>query len=333
MRIFSSVLLLGFIFLVPSYVAAQQPTLLLTGKLGSAQKQIVTSPRSSRWNIQIQWLEEEGKVVEKGDLVAVFDGSLMQSQLEVNQERLETEKLELTQKKMELEQKFLEAQGDVEVATMRVAQAEIEAGVPDGQVSDFDKGKYKLTLQRSKMESVKAQEKLTLAKEALQTGVQKQLIEIARIEEDIRFQKNRLSKMSIEAQFKGPINYAMHPWTGEKMAAGINVQAAWNILDVQAIENFQIESWVHEIDVDKIEQQQTVELVLDAYPSKRFKGKLLFVSTQAEKKSQWSNSVYYPVIYQFENEPQLKLLPGMSVRVTVPQGPTTASVKSTQDGE
>ena len=168
------------------YALAQSPPLLLTGKVGSAQKQVVTSPRSSRWNIQIQWLEEEGKVVKKGDLIAVFDRSLMQSQLEVNQERLETEQLELTQKKMELEQAYLEAEGDLAVAKLRVEQAKIEAGVPEGQVSLFDKGKYQLALQRATMELVKAEEKLTLAKEALRTGVQKQLIEIARIRKLIK---------------------------------------------------------------------------------------------------------------------------------------------------
>lgn len=296
--------------------------MLLTGKISSAQKQNVTAPRSSRWQIQIQWLEEEGKVVEQGDMIAVFDGSLIQSQLEVNQERLETEKLELTQKTMELEQAYLEAKGELEVAIMRVEQAKIEAGVPEGQVSQFDKGRYELTLQRTRMEQSKAQEKSKLAEEAMRTGIEKQRIEIKKIEEEIAFQKKQLSNMSVTAQFKGPITYATHPWNGEKLAAGMNVQAAWNVLDVQAIEDFQIESWVHEIDVDKIRNQQDVELVLDAYPNEKFKGTMAFLSTQSEKRPQWSGSVYYPVIYRFSKEPDIALLPGMSVRIVVPQSET-----------
>lgn len=309
--------ILILVVLFPFSGIAQNQPLLLTGKVSSAQKQIVTSPRSSRWQVQIQWLEEEGKVVNKGDLVAVFDGSLIQSQLEVSKERLETEGLELTQKTMQLEQDYLEAKGDMKVASMRVEQAKIEAEVPSSQVSQFDKGKYELTLQRAKMEHAKAFEKLTLAEQALITGVKKQGIQIKRIEEDIAYQQKQLVAMSVKAQFSGPITYATHPWTGEKIAAGMNVEAAWNILDVQSSGNFQIETWVHEIDVDLIRNQNQVTLVLDAYPTKQFSGQLKFISTQSEKKQQWSDSVYYPIVYSFAKMPDIKLLPGMSVRVFV----------------
>lgn len=309
--------LFSFVLLMSPDVFAESHPLLLTGKVSSAQKQVVTSPRSSRWQVQIQWLEEEGKVVNKGDLVAVFDGSLIQSQLEVSKERLDTEGLELTQKTMQLEQDFLEARGDLRVAVMRVEQAKIEASVPDAQVSQFDKGKYKLTLQRAQMERAKASEKLTLAEQTLRTGIKKQGIQIKRIEEDIAFQKKQLEAMSVTAQFSGPITYATHPWTGERIAAGTNVEAAWNILDVQASGNFQIETWVHEIDVDLIRNQSEVTLVLDAYPTKQFSGQLKSISTQSEKKQQWSDSVYYPIVYSFAKMPDVKLLPGMSVRVVV----------------
>ncbi|MDO6713349.1 HlyD family efflux transporter periplasmic adaptor subunit [Aliiglaciecola sp. 2_MG-2023] len=299
-------------------VLAKGESLLLTGKISSAKKQVVTAPRGRSWNIQIQWLEEEGKMVEAGDLIAVFDGSLIQSQLEANEETLETEQLELTQITMDLEQEYLEAQGALTIAQMRVEQAKIEANVPESQVSQLDKGKFELTLQRTQMELIKAEENLKLAEQALLTGIEKQRIQIRLIEDEIRYQRSQMEKMSVTANFKGPISYAIHPWSGEKMAAGINVRAAWNIIDVQATDNFQIESWVHEIDVERLKANKNVELVLDAYPSKKFKGKLTFLSTQTEKKVQWSNSVYYPVIFQFVDTPELTLLPGMSVRVDVP---------------
>ena len=75
--------------------------LLLTGKIGSANKQVVTAPKTERWQIQVQWLAEEGKVVNVGDPVVTFDGSSMQSQLDVSEEQAETLKLELKQLEME----------------------------------------------------------------------------------------------------------------------------------------------------------------------------------------------------------------------------------------
>lgn len=305
-------LLLGFV------ANTQAEELVLTGKVSSAKKQIVTAPRTTRWQIQIQWMEEEGKVVNQGDRIVVFDGSDVQSQMEINEERAETLTLELKQTKMELEQKLTEAQGDLKVAKMRVAQSRIEAEVPSSEVSLYDKGQYQLTLQRMLLEQVKAEEKLKLAKEELRTGVQKKRLDLMKVQEDIAFQKRQLEKMNVLAEFTGPVTYAMHPWNGQKMAAGINVQASWQVMDVQATENFQIESWVHEIDADKLSARRKVALALDAYPEKRFSGELAFMSTQSEKKEQWSSSVYFPVVFTFEKMPKIKLLPGMSVRVLIP---------------
>lgn len=305
---------LYIVFILPVYAQAQSP-LILTGKISSAQKQIVTAPKSSRWQVQIQWLEEEGKVVNKGDLIAVFDGSDIQSQLELNREKAETLELELTQSEMELGQTVFEAEGQLKVALMRVELATIEASVPASEVSQFDKGNYQLTLQRALLEQVKAEERLELQKQAFRTGVQKKKIELLKVLEDIAYQESQLTKMSVTAELTGPITYAMHPWGNQKIAAGINVNASWQILDIQGSDDFQIESWVHEIDADKISSSGEVDMVMDAYPGLRFQGKLLSKSTQSEKKAQWSNSVYYPLIFTFKQPPEQTLLPGMSVRM------------------
>ncbi len=304
------------LFALPFQLMAE--LLVLTGKVSSAKKQVVTAPKTSRWQIQIQWMEEEGKVVNEGDTIVVFDGSDVQSQLEINEERAETITLELKQTKMELEQKLTEAEGQLKVARMRVDKARIEASVPASEVSQYDKGQYELTLQRMLLEQVKAEEKLKLAKEELRTGVQKKRLDLLKVGEEITFQQRQLKNLNVTAQFTGPVSYAMHPWSGQKMAAGINAQASWTILDVQATENFQIESWVHEIDADKLSRDVKVDLALDAYPNKRYQGELAFKSTQSEKKEQWSGSVYFPVTFTFSKIPKEKLLPGMSVRILVP---------------
>lgn len=292
--------------------------LLLTGKISSAQKQIVTAPKTGRWQIQIQWMEEEGTVVDEGDPIVTFDGSTLQSQLDINIERAESVELELKQTKMDLEQALLEARGNLNVAEMRVEQAKIEANVPEEQVSQYDKGQYELTLQRRYFELFKAQEAMELAEEGLRTGVQKKDLELLKLKEEIAFQQRQLNTMTVTADFSGPVSYAMHPWSGQKLDAGINVQAAWQVMDLQAINDFQIESWVHEIDAPKVEEGEIVDVIFDAYPERRFKARLDFKSTQAEKQQQWSNSVYRPLTFIFPEEPDISLLPGMSVRIEVP---------------
>lgn len=312
-----SLLIAIFISLQSASMSYAEEPLLLTGKIASANKQIVTAPKNSRWNIQIQWLEEEGKVVEQGDLIATFDGSNLQAEIDTLIERKETLELELKQTTISLQQALLEAQGSVAVAKMRVEQAKIEANVPDGQVSSFDKGQYQLTLQRQLFELFKANEALDLAEQALESGVNKKQLELTKVEEQIKFKYEQLDNMSVTALYTGPVNYALHPWSGDKLSAGINIQSSWQVLDVQAIGNFQIESWVHEIDAPRVQQGTQVNVVFDAYPQQTFKAELMYKSTQAEKMNQLSNSVYFPLTFTLSTQPRFELLPGMSVRIEV----------------
>lgn len=310
------VALLGCVSIVFAETSSPS-TFLLTGRISSADKQVVTAPRSARWQVQIQWLEEEGKVVEAGDLIATFDGSSIQTEVDTLTDRQETLELELKQTTITLRQGLLEAKGAVEVAKMRVAQAKIEASVPDGQVSDFNKGQYELELQRQLFELFKAQEAKKLAEQALASGVSKKQLELTKVKEQIAFKLGQLDKMSVYAQYTGPINYALHPWTNEKISAGINIQSSWQVLDVQAIGNFQIESWVHEIDAKHVQVDDRVTVIFDAYPTYRFQATLTYKSTQAEKLGQLSNSVYFPLVFKLNAAPAFEILPGMSVRIEV----------------
>lgn len=291
--------------------------LLLTGQVSSSAKQVVSAPQSSRWQIQIQWMEVEGAIVEEGDTIALFDGSNEQGRLEQNSESLERQVLELTQLKMEQDRKYSEAQGSLTIAKMRVEKAQIEASVPASDVSQYDKGQYDLALQRAMLEQVKAEEALRRAAQERETEVQKKRIDIQKIKEDIAYLEGLLAKMNVAATMSGPITYAMHPWTQQKIAAGNNLQPSWKVMDVQATSNFQIETWIHEIDAVSLNANTKVRLVIDAYPDKSFEGYIEAISSQSEKRAQWSKSAYFPAIVKFSKTPDINLLPGMSVRIHI----------------
>jgi multidrug resistance efflux pump len=294
-----------------------QAELVLTGQVSSSAKQVVNAPQASRWQIQIQWMEEEGAIVNEGDIIAVFDGSNEQARLDQNIESLERQVLELEQMKMEQDSKYKEAQGSLTIAKMRVEKAQIEASVPATDVSQYDKGQYDLALQRAMLEQVKAEEALRRAEEERRTELQKKNIDIQKTEEEITYLEGLLAKMSVSATMTGPITYAMHPWTQQKITAGNNLQPSWKVMDVQATNNFQIETWIHEIDAVELNDKTKVSLVVDAYPSKSFEGHIETISSQSEKKSQWSKSSYFPAIINFKETPNINLLPGMSVRIHV----------------
>lgn len=297
-------------------LSASEVSKLFTGIISSSENQIVTAPKTNRWQVQIQWMADEGSIVEKGDLVAVFDSGGIESQLEVNEEKLETDSLELLQLEMEQGQAVLEAEGALKLAEILVEKTRIEASVPDGEISAYEKGKSVIEYEKALTAKIKAQENLKLRREEQQVEISKKKIEILKLEENIAYQRSQLEKLSVKAMVTGPVTYAMHQWMKQKLAIGMNIQASWKVLTVQAASTYQVTTWIHEVDAARINPLQgEYTLTLDAYPETSYSGKVLEVSSQAEQKSLWSDSAYYRVDIGFAEPLQQAVFPGMSVRV------------------
>ena len=309
-------LLMLFFFLVASHVKANDQVTLLTGIITSSKYHLVTAPKTNRWQVQIQWMADEGSIVKEGDLVVVFDSGGIESQLEVNQEKLETDALELLKLEMDKGQAVLESDGTLKLANIMVEKTRIEASVPDGEISAYEKGKSVIEYEKAITAKIKAEENYKLKLEEQQVQLTKKKIEILKLEELIAYQRSQLEKLSVKANVTGPVTHAMHKWMAQKVATGMNIQASWDVLTVQAAATYQVTAWIHEIDAVRIDlQQSTFVLTLDAYPNQFYSGKMLSVSSQAEQKSQWSDSAYYRVELGFVEPLKQAIFPGMSVRV------------------
>ncbi|MBE1287342.1 MAG: HlyD family efflux transporter periplasmic adaptor subunit [Alteromonadaceae bacterium] len=309
--------IITFVLCFSALTWAQDVPLVLSGKVSSAAKQIVNAPRSSSWQIQIQWMAEEGDIVQKGEPVVVFDGAATQAQLEQNKERLDTLNLEFKQLKMRLEQAVTEAQGRLAVAQMRVAKARIPVSIVSDTLNAYQRGQNELALERALMEQGKAREAVIEAEQQLKAGLEKKRIDILQIEDEITYLAGLMEKLNVTAQHTGSVSYALHPWYGRKLRSGMNVQQSWKVLDVQASTDLQIESYVHEIDALILKEGDPVTLTFDAFPGSYYSGTIASISRQVEKNPQLSNASYFPVIIEFNEVPERDLMIGMSVRIDI----------------
>lgn len=309
-------LLTSTLLLVASYASANDQVTLLTGIITSSEYHLVTAPKTNRWQVQIQWMADEGSIVKEGDLVVVFDSGGIESQLEVNEEKRETDALELLKLEMDKGQAVTEANGALTLANIMVEKTRIEASVPDGEISAYEKGKSVIEYEKALTAKIKAQENYKLMLEQQQVEINKKNIEILKLQELIAYQRSQLEKLSVKANVTGPVTHAMHRWMAQKVAIGMNIQASWDVLTVQAASTYQVTAWIHEIDAARIDlQKSTFALTLDAYPNQSYSGEVLAVSSQAEQKSQWSDSAYYRVELGFIEPLKQAIYPGMSVRV------------------
>lgn len=98
---------------------------------------------------------------------------------------------------------------------------------------------------------------------------------------------------------------------GQTVAASFNTPTLFTI--VNDLTRMEVETSVDEADIGKVQQGQRVEFTVDAYPDKKFEGKVSEVRLQP---TTTNNVVTYAVILSAPN-PEKKLMPGMTASATI----------------
>jgi multidrug efflux pump subunit AcrA (membrane-fusion protein) len=114
--------------------------------------------------------------------------------------------------------------------------------------------------------------------------------------------------------------YAVDEWSGRKVQVGDTVFATYPVATIPDLKSLLVQAWISETHIQRIKSGQTVDLTLDAYPDKQYKGVIREVSKSADSVRRWGKSSYFRVDIGMEKlEPDI-MKPGMSVRCEV-RGP------------
>ena len=150
---------------------------------------------------------------------------------------------------------------------------------------------------------------------ANKVALTKQKLTIQKYQQQLKYNQNKFKKMSVYAQRSGPVLYANHPWSGEKVFVGMTAQPAWKIAEIPSLNGLYIEAWVHEVDHKNLILNSQAKLKFDAYPHTALTAKLTDISTQPEAQKEWGNDVYYRTVFEFDTNTNFKILPGMSAQL------------------
>jgi multidrug resistance efflux pump len=249
---------------------------------------------------------EEGGSVQKGQIIAVIDSTLLKAQLKQAKAILEMAEIELLKSKyrirktryrieaakisMEKWQYYLETQkklfniGAIHQSELDKAEISYEKSLADYKSSLEDLSSLQVTSKEGRSET--------------ETKAFKARADV----EEIRF---RLKKCTIKAPISGLVAIK-RKWSGERVSPGDSVIVT--LLDTKDV---YAEVDVNEKDMGLIEIGQEVETRADAYPDLPFSGKVRMISPTVD-----TNSRTVKVRVKIANDKQL-LKPGMFVRVNI----------------
>jgi hypothetical protein len=284
----------------------------ITGELQAKNKEDITAPaelrqsRSIRFSdIKIQDLVPEGTVVDSGQYVATLDRSALSNRLKEIEDELEKS-----------QQQYLKTQLDttLQLRSLRDELINLNFELEERQIV-LDQSKFEppatqrqalISLERADRNFSQAKHNYKLKKEQAEASMREVAINLARQERERQEMLDVLKKFVVYAPKPGMVIYHRE-WSGQKRKVGSSV-SPWD-LTVATLPDLSVmisKTYVNEIDVSKLKENQEVRVGVDAFPDKNYTGVVTEVANIGEQLPNTDAKVFEVTVKVNEYDPILR---------------------------
>jgi multidrug efflux pump subunit AcrA (membrane-fusion protein) len=297
-----------------------QSTIVLTGSLTALRSEEFKVPITETWRVQLKWMVKEGETVKPGDPVVRFDTASLASSIETAQDSLKTKWEEKSQKEAEYENQKYELDVEVKKADNDNRQKALDASIPKGLESMYEYDRKQLEKKISDNALAAALRNRSVKLAEMESQIKTLTIDVEELEAKLKKLQDSLNALTLIARTEGAVIYAVEEWSGRKVQVGDSVFATYPVATIPDLKSLLVQAWISETHIQRIKSGQSVDLTLDAYPDKQYKGVIREISKSADIVRRWGKSSYFRVDIEMEKlEPDI-MKPGMSVRCEV-RGP------------
>lgn len=267
-----------------------------TGTVDAKRAFTLTAPRVR--DLQIVWLAPEGSMVKEGDAVIKFDATKQTADLADNESNLKIQTSALERAKQE--------------HTIQEKQLKLEL---ERARRNYDEKKHEAprVAEEAKMELELAELNYKAKLDQLQADVEKAEVEVSRAKDKLAISQREMGQTSVEAPIPGMVVY-LETWKGSgssKVQEGDSPWPGQGLINLPDLSEMIIRTTVSEIDASKVNLDQTVSIIIDAFPDHAYKGKIIKKGTLARKKEYNSKiNVFDVEVGILDGDDKLK--PGMS---------------------
>ncbi|MDR9418341.1 efflux RND transporter periplasmic adaptor subunit [Gracilimonas sp.] len=295
-----------------------------TGELRAKNSVEILGPQGGRdirlFNLTIQRLIPEGTVVQKGDFVAELDRSEITG-------RLQDAMLELQQAQSQVTQVSLDS--SLTLSQARDNLINLEYALEERQIA-VDQSQYEspAVQRQAEIDLDKARRQLAQERKNYQTRVQQAEAQMFEVETDLKEEQSEVEKVrslmqefTVYAPANGMVIYRRQR-NGTKIAQGSEI-SAWDPVVAELPDFSVMESvtYVNEVDVQKVNRDQEVEIELDAIKGKSMTGMVTSVANIGEQRSGSNSKVYEVIVEIAESDSVLRPAMTTSNRIIVDRLP------------
>jgi multidrug efflux pump subunit AcrA (membrane-fusion protein) len=283
----------------------------------------VSSPATSyRYGaLKIAKIIDDGKEVEKGDTIMIFDPSeikraIIQAEQQLEIAEAEYEKLKSTQQS-EIED--LEADLELAMISTEISKINAETSIYEPEATQKE---IRLKLESATIAFERAKQQIENKKVIHHEDLLQKSLAIKQLTSTLDDAKSSLNNLFVVSPANG-ITIKEENWnTGQKWAIGDQPWSGSKLIELPDLSEMRAEVKINEVDVSKVLPGQRVEIRPDAYSDSSYSGTVESVANLAQNKDYRSKIKIFPVQIRIKGESKT-LLPGLTVscRIIVSEVP------------
>ncbi|MDP9361778.1 MAG: efflux RND transporter periplasmic adaptor subunit [Acidobacteriota bacterium] len=290
---------------------------VLTGELRAARGEELAVPRLPQRTTTIKWIAPDGAEMKQGDRVVELDNSTFSSNLDAKRQAVAQAQQQLQQKDAEGTADTLEKQLDVERKRSEYDKTKLDAAVPREIVSGRDFNDRQIKFKRAEVELAKAIDVLKSQWTSVKSDRDNLILSLQKAQRELTIAERAINELILRAPHGGIVVIRDHPWEGRRFQEGDGVFIGWALAQFPEMTSLQVEADLADVDDGRIGAGMPATIVLDAYPSISFPGRVTSISAVAQESSRTSLRRAFRVIVALARLDPARMRPGLSARVVV----------------
>ncbi|MCZ6746685.1 MAG: efflux RND transporter periplasmic adaptor subunit, partial [Acidobacteria bacterium] len=288
--------------------------LLLTGQLEAVRSIEIKSPQTSLFQMRIQFMAEEGTLVQEGDPILDFDNSALADQvLELENKILDAE-IQIVAQRNEIESTLKDLEIQQAEKSYAYDVAKLKADIDQEIVSRREYGERQLAYETAAREREETTSRISATRERGDAELDVLAIQRDKLQQDLWSAQAGLELLSIKASAAGLVTYERRPRSTARWQEGDSCWPGQTVMRLPDLSVMQVVFLVNEVDARLLTQGMAVELVMDSFPGRRLEGTIREIPSMAVTRSEDSQVRVFKVVSSLSETWPEAMKPGMSVR-------------------
>ncbi len=296
---------------------AFERTIMLTGELEAVRSVAIKAPQTTLFQMRIQFMAEEGEVVQAGDPLLTFDSSALVAQVDDLESRILDARTQVVAKRAEMASSLKDLEIEVAERAHAAEQARLLAAVEPDVLARKTWAERQLQASKAARELDETRERIRLTRERGQAELDVLIIQAAKLEQDLRAAQEGLDLLTIRAPSPGIVVHERRQESQQRYQEGDSCWPGQEILRLPDLSEMRVVFAVAEVDVPLLRPGQPVTMELDALPGRPIEGSIESIPSMAVKRADDSKITIFRVRAALAETWADEMKPGMSVRGTV----------------